>query len=153
MRKHKLDLKAWIAYKKLIKKCKKLSPSFDQLCEIAEFIKILRETYMYGNSEDLHLFIGTIPKGYSGDTACSMFYKQKDHFTIGFVMLKPERSINIEIDRKGQNIKSEKELISFIEGEYELKDEYDKEKFLFITSCLMDGVCELITYYYKNKKF
>lgn len=153
MRKHKFDIKAWIAYKKLIKKCKKLSPSFNQMCSIAEFIAILRETYMYGNNDNLHLFMGTIPKGYTGSEACSMFYKKKDHFTIGFVLIKNTRSINIEIERKGQNIKSEKELISFIDGEYQFKDIYDQEKFLFITSCLMDGVCELITYYFKNKKF
>ena len=153
MRKHKLDIKAWIAYKKLIKKCKKLSPSFNQMCKIAEFIDILRSTYMYSNNDDLHLFTGTLPKGYLKTTACSMFYKRKNHFSIGFVLLKDTRTINIEIERSGQDIKSEKEYISFIDGEYEFKDIYDQEKFLFITSCLMSGVTELITYYFKNKKF
>ena len=62
------------------------------------------------------------------------------------------RRVNIEIERRGQNTKSEKEYISFLEGEYQFKNTYDQEKFLFITSCLMDGVCELITYYFKNKK-
>ena len=153
MRKHKFDIKAWIAYRKLIRKCKKLSPSFNQMCKIAEFIDILRSTYMYSNNDELHLFTGTLPKGYLKTTACSMFYKRKNHFSIGFVLLKDSRTINIEIERCGQNIKSEKEYISFIDGEYEFKDIYDQEKFLFITSCLMDGVCELITYYFKNKKF
>lgn len=156
MRKHKFDIKAWFAYKKLIKKCKKLSPSFEQMCSIAEFIKILRESYMYCNNENLHLFIGTIPKGYTGDTACSMFYKKKDpndDFSILFIMLKDESSINIEIERKGQNTKSEKEQILNVDAGYEFKNIYEQEKFLFIISCLMDGVCELITYYFKNKKF
>lgn len=153
MRKHKYDIKAWIAYRKLIKKCKKLSPSFNQMCDIAEFIDILRESYMYGNNDNFHLFTGTLPKGYTKKNACSMFYKDKDNFTIGFVLLKDSRTINIEIERKGQNIKSEKEHISFIDGEYEFKNIYDQEKFLFITACLMDGVCELISYYFKNKKF
>ena len=153
MRKRKFDIKAFFAYKKLIKKCKKLSPTFDQLCNIAEFVEILRKIYMYGNSDNLHLFAGTLPKGYNRTTAASMFYKKKDHFTIGFVLIKETKTINIEIERRGQNIKSEKEYISFVDGEYEFIDLYDQEKFLFITSCLMDGVCELITYYYKNKKF
>ena len=153
MRKRKFDIRAWIAYKKLIKKCKKLSPTFNQMCSIADFIKILRNTYMYSNNNNLHLFTGTLPKGYTWDSACSMFYKVKDHFTIGFVLLKDTRTINIEIERLGQNIKSEKEYISFTAGDYEFKDVYDQEKFLFMTSCLMDGVCELITYYFKNKKF
>ena len=153
MKKHKHDIKAWIAYRKVIKKCKKLSPSFNQMCEIADFIDILRESYMYGNNDNFHLFTGTLPKGYTRINACSMFYKEKDNFTIGFVLLKDTRTINIEIDRRGQTIKSEKEYISFIDGQYVFKNIYDQEKFLFITSCLMNGVCELITNYYKNKKF
>jgi hypothetical protein len=153
MRKRKFDIKAWIIYRKLIKKCKKISPSFDQMCEIAEFVEILRESYMYGNNDNFHLFTGTLPKGYSKVDSCSMFYREKDSFTIGFVLLKDKRTINIEIERRGQTIKSEKEHISFKDGEYQFKDIYDQEKFLFITACLMDGVCELITYYFKNKKF
>lgn len=153
IKKHRFDIRAWISYKKLIKKCKKLSPSFNQMCDIAEFIDILRESYMYSNNNNFHLFTGTLPKGYFKHNSCSMFYKEKDNFTIGFVLLKNERKIIIEIDRKGQNTKSDKEYISFIDGEYQFKNIYDQEKFLFITSCLMDGVCELITYYFKNKKF
>lgn len=153
MRKHKFDIRAWLAYKKIIKKCKKLSPSFDQMCKIAEFIEILRESYMYGNNDNFHLFTGTLPNGYTKLNACSMFYKEKDNFSIGFILLKDTRTINIEIDRRGQTIKSVKERISFVDGEYQFKSIYDQEKFLFITSCLMDGVCELISYYFKNKKF
>lgn len=153
MKKHKFDIKAWIAYKKLIKKCKKLSPSFDQLCDIDEFIKILRESYMYANNDKFHLFTGTPPKGYHNYNSCSMFYEEKNEFTIKFILIKPSKTINIEINRKGQNTNSDKEKISFKEGEYQFKSIYDQEKFLFITSCLMDGVCELITYYFKNKKF
>lgn len=154
MKKHKFDIKAWIAYKKLIRKCKKTSPSFNQMCEIAQFIELLRESYMYSNTDNFHLFIGTLPKGHTRLDACSMFYKEKDSgFSIGFILLKNTREINIEINRTGQNIKSEKEIISFVDGQYQFKSVYDQEKFLFITSCLMDGVCELITYYFKNKKF
>ena len=153
MRKHKFDIKAWIAYKKLIRQCKKTSPSFNQLCDIAEFIDILRESYMYGNNDNFHLFLGTLPKGYNKKNACSMFYTDKDNFSIGFILLKNSREINIEIERKGQSIKSDKEFISFVDGEYKFKNIYDQEKFLFITACLMDGVSELITYYFKNKKF
>lgn len=153
MRKRKFDIKAWIAYRKLIKKCKKLSPSFNQLCEIAEFIELLRETYMYGNNQNFHLLSSSLPKGYTRDTACSMYYKDEDNFTIGFILLKESRTIAIEIDRRGQTIRSQKEQIRFIDGQYQFRDIYDQEKFLFITSCLMNGVSELITYYFKNKKF
>lgn len=153
MRKHKYDIKAWFAYKKLIKKCKKLSPSFKQMCDIAEFLEIIRQTYMYGNNDIFHLFNSTLPKNRTRLDTCSMIYKEKDSFSIAFVLFKDTKTINIEIDRKGQNTKSEKEYISFIDGEYKFSNIYDHEKFLFITSCLMTGVTELVTYYFKNKKF
>jgi len=153
IKKRKHDFKAWIEYRKVMKKCRTLSPTFNQMCSIAEFIDILRESYLYGNNDQFHLFLGTMPKNYTKLNACSIFYKDTDKFAIGFVMLKDERKINIEIDRKGQHIKSEKEYISFVDGEYKFKDIYDQEKFLFITSCLMSGVAELVEYYYKNKRF
>lgn len=153
MRKHKYDIHAWLAYRKLIKKCKKLAPSFKQMCDIAEFLEIIRKTYMYGNSDKFHLFNSTLPKNRNKFNTCSMIYKEKDSFSITFVLYKDTKTINIEIDRKGQTIKSEKEHISFVDGEYQFSNIYDQEKFLFITSCLMTGVIELITYYFKNKKF
>jgi hypothetical protein len=61
------------------------------------------------------------------------------------------KQINIEIIRNAQNRK-DVERIQFYDGEYEFKDEYDQEKMLFIISCLMHGVQELIIHYYKNKK-
>lgn len=151
IKKKKHDFKAWIKYKKIIKKCKKLSPSFNQMCEISNFLEILRTSYMYGNSDNFHLFLGTLPKNYTKKNACSMFYKQGNDFSIGFILIKTDKTINISIRRGGQN-RNEVENISFVDGTYQFKDIYDQEKFLFITSCLMTGVVELITYYYKNKK-
>lgn len=153
MKKKKHDFKAWLAYRNIIKKCKTTSPSFDQMCDIEDFLRIIRECYMYGNSDTFHLFLGTLPKNRTRLNTCSMFYKENDKFTIGFILLKDTREIAIEIDRRGQNIKSEKEHIRFIDGQYEFKNIYDQEKFLFITSSLMNGVIELIKYYYKNKTF
>lgn len=152
LKKKKHSFKSWIKKKLLIRRCNKLSPSFNQMCEIYEFLKILRNSYMYSNDKQFHLFIGTIPKGRNGSNTCSMFYKEDEKFSIGFILFKDTKTINIEIDRKGQIIKSQKEYIEFTDGEYEFKDVYDKEKMLFITSCLMNGVVELIDYYYKNKK-
>ena len=121
------------------------------MCEISNFLEILRTSYMYGNSDNFHLFLGTLPKNYTKKNACSMFYKQGNDFSIGFILIKTDKTINISIRRGGQN-RNEVENISFVDGTYQFKDIYDQEKFLFITSCLMTGVVELITYYYKNKK-
>ncbi len=151
MRKRKFDIKAYIAYRKLIKKCKKLAPSFKIMCEISEFLDILRESYMYGNSDKFHLYIGTLPKNRYKVNTCSMFYKE-DGFSIAFLLYKENHTVNIKIRRSGQN-SSDEEQISFVDGSYQFKSIYDQEKFLFITSCLMNGVCDLIKYYFKNKRF
>lgn len=150
MKRKKHDFKAWIEYRKIIKLCDKTSPSFKQMCEISQFIDILMESYMYGNNKDFHLFATTYPKGHTRLDTCTMCYKEET-FSVSFILFKETRKINIEINRSGQTM-NKREQISFIDGEYQFKDIYDQEKFLFITSCLMNGVKELITYYYKNKK-
>jgi hypothetical protein len=81
-----------------------------------------------------------------------MIYREPS-FSITFLLFKETKEINIEIARAGQSIKSEKEHIQFIDGTYECKTVVDKEKFLFITASLMNGVSELVEYYYKNKRF
>lgn len=152
LKRKKHDFKAWRKYKSVMKMCKKLAPSFKIMCDISEFINLLRSSYMYSNFDGFHLFVGSIPKGRTAINTCSMFYEEKDKFTIAYVLYKENKQINIEIKRNGKN-SSDKEIISFKDGEYQFKDVYDQEKFLFMTSCLMSGVCELLEYYYKNKKF
>lgn len=151
-KKYKHDLFAWISKYKLIKKLNKISPSFNMMVSIHEFLCILRNCYMYSNDNKFHLFLGTIGKNYNPANTLAMIYKE-DGFSIKYVLCKPKdnNQINIEITRYGQS-KNDIEKISFYDGEYEFKDIYDKEKMLFVISCLMNGVTELINYYYKNKK-
>ena len=146
------DFKAWREKRRVIKAMKKFSPDFDIMCEIADFIEMLRDMYMYGNSSQFHLFTATYPKGYTKANCRSMIYKE-DSFSITFILFKETREINIEICRAGQSIKSEKEYIRFVDGTYRFKNMYDAEKFLFITASLMNGTAELVEYYYKNKRF
>lgn len=156
---HKYDLRAWFAKRKLIKEINKTSPSFDTIHEIYEFLKLLREIYMYDNNDKFHLFLATVTKNVNPNNTFAMVYKEPG-FTIKFVLvfednIDPDnikKQINIEIQRSGQN-KNDVERISFYDGEYKFKDIYDQEKMLFITSCLMYGVVELIEYFYSNKKF
>ena len=49
---------------------------------------------MYGNSDNFHLFLGTLPKNYTKKNACSMFYKQGNDFSIGFILIKTDKTIN-----------------------------------------------------------
>lgn len=150
MKKHKHDFKAWRAKCKLVKQINKTSPSFNMMVMIHEFLNILRDSYMYDNNDTFHLFLGSIDKRYNSKNALAMVYKENG-FSIKFVLDIEESIINIEIIRNGRS-KNETERISFYDGEYQFKDIYDQEKMLFITSCLMNGVVELIEYYYKNKK-
>lgn len=150
MKKHKHDFKAWLAKKSLIRKINKMSPSFTTMVCIHEFLNILRTSYMYDNNDTFHLYIAAIDKKYNHGNNLAMVYKENG-FSIKFVLTLDESRINLEIVRNGKS-KAEVERISFLDDQYEFKDIYDKEKMLFITSCLMNGVAELVEYYYTNKK-
>ena len=49
--------------------------------------------------------------------------------------------------------KKEKQTISFRDGEAVINNVYEEEAFQFIISCIMDGLIDLIKYYYHNKRF
>lgn len=152
MKKKKHDFKAWLCKRKLIKIINNTSPSFDMMVQIHQFLSIIRECYMYDNNDKFHLFLASINKNYNQSKTLAMVYKENG-FSIKFILVIGENNqINIEITRYGQN-KNELEKISFYDGEYEFKNIYDHEKMLFIISCLMHGVKELVEYYYNNKRF
>ena len=135
-KKKKHHLSSYIQLRRLIRKLNKTSPSFDMMLEMHEFIKLLERLYMYA----------TIPKGYSA----AMIYKE-DNFEIKYVLRENDKLIAIECITKSQNTKHSRK-VQFHEGDNIIKDKYDEELFLFIISCLMNGLIELMMYYYKNKK-
>lgn len=153
------DYKANKERKELIKMINHTSPDFGMMLEIHEFLNLITEIYMYDNNAKLfHLFLATINtsgKNRTADNTFAMVYKDEG-FTIKYVLcadwIDRHHQINIEINRGGQN-KSNVERISFYDGEYEFKDKYDEEKMRFIISCLMNGLVELINYYYDHKRF
>ena len=154
-KRHGFNFKARSAKRKLFKYIDSISPGFADMWEISNFLGYLRYCYMYDNNNDkFHLFIGTLPKNSKNMRA--IVYKESG-FTIKYV-LKHNPSdasfneIGIEITRNGHSMQ-ETEQFQFYDGEYEFKDEYDEIKMQFITACLMNGVKELIRYYYDNKKF
>ena len=86
MKKKHRDFKAWRKKRSLFKYMRKLSPSFDDMMEIYEFLDILREAYMYTNSDKFHLFLGQVPnKGYVNSDAVAMIYKE-DSFQMTFIL-------------------------------------------------------------------
>ena len=142
----KHHFKSYIELRRLIKNINKTSPSFDMMIEIHEFLKIIRNVYMYADYENHNLFLAEIPKNYDA----AMIYKESN-FAIKYVLKKKSKLIMIEITRN--TIKEDKEIISFCEGDDIIKNVYDEQKFLFIISCLMNSVVNLMKYYYNNKRF
>lgn len=149
-KKSKYDLFSWIKMRKLCKKLKKVSPDFNMLMQIYYFLNLLSDLYMHSsNNESLHLFAATLPtQNYNGG---AFIYEDK-YFSMKFLLGAADRSIKIELETFNRN-KKNKSIISFIEGESVINNKYDEEKFRFIISCVMDGVTELIQYYYNNKRF
>ena len=146
-KKKKFHLSSYIQLRLLIKKLRKSSPDFNTMLEIYDFLILLNKLYMYCNYGNHNLFSCTTGKQFD-----AAFVYEQDNFSIKFGLVKESRQINILIERRfvGQR---EKEQISFYEGEDIIKDKYDEEKFLFIISCLTNGVIDLLKYFYKNKKF
>ena len=151
----KHDFNAWLELRKVLKNIKKISPNFDTLYQIWDMLKTVNECYMHSYTEDseLHLFLASLPKNSDANNTYAMAYKEKD-FSIKFVLQIKSNSkiINMEINRSSIN-SAQPERISFEDGTYVLKNDIEIEKFLFITSCLMNGTAEVIKYYYKNKRF
>ena len=147
LKKTKFHLPSKIKLMKLKKKIRHVSPDFNTMIDIYNFLIILRNIYMYTNDDKHNLFIATVPKHYDA----AMIYKESN-FEIKFILKKETRLIGIEITRNCNTTK-DKEQIIFNEGENIITSKYDEEKFLFIISCLMNGLVDLIDYYYNNKKF
>ena len=149
-KKSKYDLKSYIKMKKLCKKLKKVSPDFDMLMAIHEFLLLIEMIYMHSNNDNGHnLFSATLPS--QNFTGGAFIYKEAN-FQIKFVMRSTDKTINIEIERVLKS-KNKRNTISFKDGEAVITNKYEEEAFQFIIACVMDGLIDLIQYYYKNKKF
>lgn len=141
------DFKSYIKLRKLIKRLKKTSPDYNMMSEIYKFLILLENIYMYGNEEEHYLFSATVPNGYNA----AFIYKEKG-FNIKFILKDSDQMITIVIDRTLRS-KKESRKIEFKNGECIINNKYEEAFFEFIIACLMNGLIELIIYYYKNKKF
>lgn len=149
-KKKKFHLNSYIKMRKLCKSLKKTSPDFNMLMDIYRFLRIIEQTYMYSSNDSKHhLFSGTLPTStYDGGA----FIYKEEYFTIKFLLRASDRTINIETEREMRS-KKEKQTISFRDGEAVINNVYEEEAFQFIISCIMDGLIDLIKYYYHNKRF
>ena len=143
------DFKAFIILLKAFKMMNNCYPDFVVLYRIWELCDFSNKCYMISYNEDynLHLFLGYIKS--KNNNIKVMMFKDKN-YSFNFALEPQTRRINIEIYR---NVNKPSEKISFIDGQYNPDNMYEKEKILFITSNLMYAVKELMIYLYKNKRF
>lgn len=149
-KKYKHYLPSYIELKRLLRMIKKTSPDFNMMMEIYNFIKLLEDIYMYGNDPSHNLFSATVPKNYDA----AMIYAE-DNFEITFVLgrsINNNNTINIQTRRATRSSGKITKDLKFNEGENIIHSKEDEQSLLFIISCLMNGVAELVTYYYNNKK-
>ena len=149
-KKYKHYLPSYIELKRLLRMIKKTSPDFNMMMEIYNFIKLLEDVYMYGNDPSHNLFSATVPKGYNA----AMIYAE-NNFEIKFVLGKSinnDNEINIQTRRTTRSSGEKTKSLKFNEGDDIINNIEDEQFFLFIVSCLMNGVAELVTYFYNNKK-
>ena len=149
-KKYKHYLPSYIELKRLLRMIKKTSPDFNMMMEIYNFIKLLEEIYMYGNDSSHNLFSARVPKGYDA----AMIYAE-NNFEIKFVLGKSidnDNEINIQTRRTTRSSGERTKSLKFNEGENIIHSKEDEQSLLFIISCLMNGLIELMMYYYKNKK-
>lgn len=149
-KKYKHYLPSYIELKRLLRMIKKTSPDFNMMMEIYNFIKLLEDVYMYGNDPSHNLFSATVPKGYDA----AMIYAE-NNFEIKFVLGKSinnDNEINIQTRRTTRSSGEKTKSLKFNEGDDIINNIEDEQFFLFIVSCLMSGVAELVTYFYNNKK-
>ena len=105
---------------------------------------------MYGNDPSHNLFSATVPKGYDA----AMIYAE-NNFEIKFVLgrtINNDNEINIQTRRTTRSSGEKTKSLKFNEGDDIINNIEDEQFFLFIVSCLMSGVAELVTYFYNNKK-
>lgn len=138
--------KNWLKYRKVIKKLKVLSPSFDDLIEIYKFLSILNICFMYTSELDMHKLYAEKAKGSSKFNEFIMYNGIGFSYSIG--LNNKEKVIGITINRvNGDNTS----YIQFEDGKAAIDNMNDEILFINIINTIMDEVVYLFKYYYRYK--
>lgn len=132
----------WIKYKIFVYKLNKINPNFGMMWQIADFIKLLEQVYMYDNSSASTLYSSSYKNGLNG------FVLNKPEFVIKFTLDSSDESIAIDISRtKGTKLKSSNVLT-----ENSVINDINNEQLLInIIGWTMSSVKELLIIYYNLK--
>ena len=142
-------IKSFIKYKRLLHKLKRLSPDYNTLEIIYEFIDQLNFAYFYCLNEDDHLFIGSSRKDKKKIEEKSLIYKDKS-VTI-LIKLEADQNITIDIDRY---MGYKKTSISFTNGDASgiINNKLEEQLFINCTDLIMDALIKTIRKYRRFRK-
>lgn len=143
--KNKFRLLQWFRYKRFLRLIDKSVPSFDILWQIADFIKILEQVFLYDNSP--------IKEMYSSDKYKpneNGFVVKKYNYTITIKLYEDDKSIAIQVDRGNKKASTS---MKFREGD-PLEDgnnEHVLKLIENIENIIMNSAKELFIKYYNMK--
>lgn len=144
----KQKIRSYIKYRKLIRKLKKITPDYNTLEIIYDFMDQLNFAYFHCLDEDNHLFIGDSRKNKNKSNEKSLIYKDKS-VSILF-KLEPNDIIAIDIERY---MGYKKTYISFKNNETNIiNNKLEEQLFINCTDLLMDSLCKIIKRYRKFRR-
>jgi hypothetical protein len=142
-------IKSYIKYLKLIRKLRKISPDYNTLEVIYEFMDQLNFAYFYCLDDDNHLFIGGSRKDKKKTNEKSLMYK--DGSVTMLIILEENETITIDISRyMGYKHTS----ISFRSGQTEglINNKLEEQLFINCTDLIMDALIKTIKRYRKFRR-
>lgn len=145
--KHKI--RSYIKYRKLLHKIKKISPDYNTLEVIYEFIDQLNFSYFYCLDNDNTLFIGNSRKDKKKIDEKSLIYKNKS-VTI-LIKLQSDGMITLDIERY---MGYKKTVISFKNGEANgiINNKLEEQLFINCIDLIMDALYKTIKKYRKFRR-
>lgn len=145
--KHKIS--SYIKYRKLLYKIKKISPDYNTLEVIYEFIDQLNFAYFYCLDDDNKLFIANSRKDKKKAAEKSLIYKTKN--TTILIKLQPDDMITIDIERY---MGYKKTIINFKNGEAGdfITNKLEEQLFINCIDLFMDELCKIIKKYRKFRR-
>lgn len=147
--KKKYSLIDYIKFRLFLRKLKKITPNFDMLMEIYDFLKILKMVYMY-NPDMEHCKMYASNK----NSTNMIVFDAKKGFNVHISLNEDTRVITIKILRLSDMV-SKKAMgseMSFRDGEAVISDINEENLFINIINYIMDSAVDLLKYYYKNKR-
>lgn len=145
--KHKI--KSYIKYRKLLRKIKKISPDYNTLEVIYEFLDQLNFAYFCCLDDSNNLFIGDSRKDKKKPDEKCLIYKDKS-VTI-LLKLQPDDMITMDIERY---MGYKKTIFTFKNGEAAqfITNKLEEQLFINCIDLIMDALCRTIKKYRKFRR-